>query len=60
METFVALDVAIGLAFVYLLLSLICTAMNEWIATIFRLRAQTLKRFIDRRFMNRYRVPPAT
>jgi hypothetical protein len=48
METFVALDVAIGLAFVYLLLSLICTAMNEWVATIFRLRAQTFRRAVHR------------
>lgn len=48
METFVALDVAIGLAFVYLLLSLICTAMNEWVATIFRLRAVTFRRAVRR------------
>src|SRR5262249_18497029 len=48
METFVVLDVAIGLAFIYLLLALICTAINEWISTIFRLRAKTLKRAVRR------------
>jgi hypothetical protein len=48
METFVVLDVAIGLAFVYLLLALICTAVNEWIASIFRLRAKTLRRAVER------------
>lgn len=37
------LDVAIGLAFVYLLLSIFCTAINEWIAGIFQTRANTLK-----------------
>ncbi len=37
------LDVAIGLAFVYLLLGLICTAVNEWIAQKYQLRASTLR-----------------
>jgi hypothetical protein len=48
METFVVLDVAIGLAFVYLLLALVCTAVNEWIASVFRLRAKTLRRAVER------------
>ena len=48
METFVVLDVAIGLVFVYLLLALVCTALNEWIASIFRLRAKTLRRAVER------------
>jgi hypothetical protein len=48
METFVVLDVAIGLVFVYLLLALVCTALNEWIAAIFRLRAKTLRRAVER------------
>ena len=43
MGTFVALDVAIGLVFMYLLLAIICTAINEWIAGLFRLRARNLK-----------------
>src|SRR5277367_3020522 len=37
------LDVAIGLIFVYLLLGLMCTTVNEWIAQIFKTRAATLK-----------------
>jgi len=37
------LDVAIGLVFVYLLLSIFCTAVNEWIAGILQTRAKTLK-----------------
>lgn len=36
------LDVAIGLIFVYLLLAIICTSLNEWIASIFSLRANNL------------------
>ena len=48
MEAFVALDVAIGLVFVYLLLSIVCTAINEWIAGVFRLRAKNLKTAISR------------
>ena len=34
------LDVAIGIAFVYLFLSLICSVVNEGIASIFSLRAK--------------------
>jgi hypothetical protein len=41
------LDVALGLVFVYLLLSLLCTAVNEWIAQAARLRARTLKAGIE-------------
>jgi hypothetical protein len=37
------LDVAIGLMFVYLLLAVICSAINEWIASWFNLRAKNLK-----------------
>jgi len=40
------LDVAIGLAFVYFLLAIICTTTNEWIAGIFNLRSKTLKKAI--------------
>jgi hypothetical protein len=35
-------DVAIGLIFMYLVLSLVCTSINEYIATLFNLRAKTL------------------
>src|SRR5690348_6963721 len=40
------LDVAIGLALTYLLLSLICTAVNEWIAGLLNWRAATLQEAI--------------
>lgn len=40
------LDVAFGLVFVYLLLSIICTAANEIIAGLFRLRSGSLKQGI--------------
>src|SRR5262249_18154540 len=41
------LDVALGLVFVYLLLSLLCTIVNEWIAQAARLRARTLRAGIE-------------
>ncbi len=44
------LDVAIGIAFVYLFLSLICSVVNEGIASIFSLRAKNLVRGIDSLF----------
>jgi hypothetical protein len=37
-----ALDVAIGLFFVFFLLSLVCSAINETIATVFAWRSKTL------------------
>jgi hypothetical protein len=40
------LDVAIGLIFVYLLLSIVCTAANEWIAGLTRSRAVVLEKSI--------------
>ncbi|MDX2153022.1 MAG: hypothetical protein SFV54_19925 [Bryobacteraceae bacterium] len=43
----VVLETAIALVFVYLLLSLICTAVNEWIAQLARLRARTLKKAVE-------------
>ena len=45
------LDVAIGLIFVYLLLGLMCTTVNEWLAQLFKTRAATLKEGI-RRLLN--------
>jgi hypothetical protein len=36
------IETAIGLIFVYLLLSMVCSALQEWIATLFGLRAKTL------------------
>ena len=37
------LEIALGLFFVYLLFSIICSAVNEFIAGAFDLRARTLK-----------------
>jgi hypothetical protein len=37
------LEVAIGLTLLYLLLSLVCTVVNEWIAQLLSLRAQNLE-----------------
>src|ERR1041384_1413680 len=38
------LEVAIGLIFVYLLLSIMCTAANEWVAAMTRRRGNTLEK----------------
>jgi hypothetical protein len=38
------LDVAIGLIFVYLLLAILCTAANEWLAAVTEQRAKFLKK----------------
>ncbi len=40
------LDVVVGLVFIYLLLSIICTAVNETIAALFSLRARNLAKGI--------------
>ena len=42
------IEVAISLAFIYLLLSLVCTALNEMIAQLLKLRAETLKQSLTR------------
>jgi hypothetical protein len=38
------IEVAIGLVFVYVLLSMLCTFINEWIARLFSLRSHNLER----------------
>lgn len=43
MSGFAILEVGIGLVFVYLLLSLLCTTINELISRLFSLRAKTLR-----------------
>jgi hypothetical protein len=40
------LDVIIGMSFVYLLLAIICTSANEWIAGVTKARAGVLKKAI--------------
>jgi hypothetical protein len=43
MPSFALLDLVVGMVFIFLLLSLVCLAINETIATIVDMRAQTLK-----------------
>jgi hypothetical protein len=43
----VALDVAIGLVFVFMALSLVCSAINEFVAYALRWRAETLREGIE-------------
>jgi hypothetical protein len=40
---FVSIEVLIGLAFVYLILALIVTALTEWVSSALRLRARNLR-----------------
>jgi hypothetical protein len=42
----IILDVIIGLAFVYLLLAILCTAGNEWVSALTRRRGKMLKKGI--------------
>jgi hypothetical protein len=44
MSNFPALDVAIGLIFVFFILAIVCSGINEAIASAFRWRAQDLER----------------
>jgi hypothetical protein len=46
------LDVVIGLVFVYLLLSILCTAANEWVAAVTRRRGKMLKKGIQQLLEN--------
>ncbi|MEM7538715.1 MAG: hypothetical protein AAF639_41520 [Chloroflexota bacterium] len=43
----ITVEVAISLFFIYLLLSLICSAVNEWLSGILQLRAKTLREGIQ-------------
>jgi hypothetical protein len=40
------LDVAVGLVFIYLLLGILCTTVNEWVAGIMNTRSKTLRQGI--------------
>lgn len=46
------LDVIIGLIFVYLLLSILCTAANEWVAALTRRRGEMLRKGIHQLLEN--------
>ena len=47
------LDVSVGLVFIYLLLSIICTAANEMIAALLSLRARNLAKGIANLFADK-------
>ncbi|HMN26911.1 MAG TPA: hypothetical protein PKE45_02060 [Caldilineaceae bacterium] len=42
------LEIAIGLALIYMLFAVICSALNEWLAGILKLRARTLREGIQK------------
>lgn len=42
------IDVALGLIFFYVILSLVVSSIQEWIASLFKLRSKTLRQGIDR------------
>src|SRR5205809_1302180 len=42
------IDVGIGLIFVFLILALMCTSVNEWLAQFFKMRAATLEAGIQK------------
>src|ERR1051325_8642963 len=54
------LDIGIGLAFVYLLLSLVCSVVNEWIAGVIGLRAKNLEAGISSLFSDGKLTVPAS
>ncbi len=60
-----ALDVAIGLSFIYLVLSLLASAVQEWIAALLALRSRTLEKGLesmlaeDDKLLDGTDVPPA-
>ena len=54
------LDIGIGVAFVYLLLSLVCSVLNEWIAGVMGLRAKNLEAGIRSLFSDGKLTIPAS
>src|SRR6185436_19881181 len=52
------LDVAIGLVFVYLLLAILCTAANEWLAALTKTRAKFLEKGV-KELLNNQALSPA-
>jgi hypothetical protein len=50
---FAALDVALGLIFTYLVLSLVCSAINETVASLLAWRADTLREGIENMLGNK-------
>ena len=53
-----ALDLAIGMSFVFLMLSLLASAVQEWIASLLALRSATLERGLRSMLATDSKVPP--
>jgi hypothetical protein len=54
------IEVVIGLVFIFFLISLLCTALTEWIARIFAMRAASLRKSILKLFGATYNAPKTT
>src|SRR5436309_2892301 len=53
------LDVAIGMAFLYLLLAVFCTTANEWVAGILKKRSKMLEKALQQMLANQAAVTTA-
>ena len=53
-----ALDLAIGMSFVFLMLSLLASAVQEWIASLLALRSATLEKGLRSMLATDGKVPP--
>ena len=58
MSNFPALDVVIGLSFIFFVFSLICSAVTEWIATKLEWRARMLEVAIENLFSGKDSITP--
>jgi hypothetical protein len=56
MSQFPALEVVIGLSFVYFVFSLICSAVTEWYATLFSWRAVMLENALQNLFSGSFEI----
>jgi hypothetical protein len=59
MSNFPALEVAIGLSFIYFIFSLVCSAITEWIATKLEWRARMLEVAVENIFSGSYAITAA-
>src|SRR6058998_2742884 len=56
MTNFPALEVVIGLSFIYFVFSLVCSSVTEWIATKLEWRARMLEVAIENMFSGSYAI----
>src|SRR4051812_14164683 len=59
MSNFPALEVVIGLSFIYFIFSLVCSAITEWIATKLEWRARMLEVAVENIFSGSYAITAA-